>query len=89
MTDLFGPGPLAAQAEPAPEAAGRPPARRFRMPTVVLGFVLGLVAGTVWAVRLLDATVSVTSVLIVVLVGSGSLLVLGAVTAGRRDGRRS
>ena len=54
--------------------------RSVRIPTVILGLLLGLTAVTVWCVRALDLALSVGTVMIVALVGSGVLLLATALT---------
>ena len=54
--------------------------RSVRIPTVILGLLLGLTAVTVWCVRALDLALSVGIVMIVALVGSGVLLLAAALT---------
>ena len=59
------------------------------MPTVILGLLLGLTAVTVWCVRALDLVLSVGTVVIVALVGSGVLLLAGALTGPARTRARA
>jgi hypothetical protein len=63
--------------------------RSARMPTVILGLLLGLTALTLWCVRALDLALSLDTVVIVALVGSGVLLLARAMTGPGRNRTRT